>query len=45
MSKEDIKQDLLRHVRHCAMRHGVKQDDVMEVMKEIVCDYAYGMEI
>lgn len=41
MSKEDIKQDLLRHVRHCAMRHGVKQDEVMEVIKEIVYDYVH----
>lgn len=37
---DEIRKDLLRHVRHCAMTHHVKQDEVMEVLKEIVEDYA-----
>ena len=36
MSREEIKADIERHIRHCAMRHGVKQDEVVEVMAEVV---------
>ena len=37
MSKnEEIRADIERHIRHCAMRHNVKQDDVIQVIKDIV---------
>lgn len=36
MSKEEIRKDIERHIRHCAMRHHVMQDEVIEVIKELV---------
>lgn len=34
--KEEIKADITRHIRHCAMRHGVKQEEVVEIMRKVV---------
>lgn len=36
MDRKEIRDDIMRHVRHCAMRHCVKQDEVMDVIKDIV---------
>jgi hypothetical protein len=36
MSKEEIRADIVRHIRHCAMRHNVKQDEVVNVVKDVV---------
>ena len=41
MSKEEIKADIERHIRHCAMRHNTTQNEVMEIIKEIVYDYVH----
>jgi hypothetical protein len=32
----DIQQDITRFIRHCAMRNGVKQDDVLAVMQSVL---------
>lgn len=36
MNKEEIRADIVRHIRHCAMRHNITQDEVIEVVKELV---------
>lgn len=36
---EEVKNEITRFVRICAMRHGVKQDVVVEQIKEVVKDY------
>ena len=35
MNKE-VEQEILRFIRICAMRHGVKQDDVIEHIKTMM---------
>lgn len=41
MSKEEIKADIVRHIRHCAMRFNTTQDEVRTIMKEVVYDYVH----
>lgn len=33
---EEVEKEIMRFIRICAMRHGVKQDVVLEHMKRIV---------
>lgn len=38
MSREEIRKDIERHIRHCAMRHHVMRDEVIDVMRELLND-------
>lgn len=34
--ESEIRADIERHIRHAAMKYNVKQDDVLDIMKEVI---------